>query len=63
MNTSSNKESWIKNFFRHRRPAVIKNRLAAELTSRYSGTGPKYDSASSETHFRSQEFMMNLTDT
>ena len=63
MNTSSSKESWIIIFFRHRRPAAIKNRLEAELIDRYSGTGPKYNSASSETRFHSQEFMMNLTDT
>ena len=36
-----NKESWIRIFPRNRQPWTKKNRLAAELTSRNSGTGPK----------------------
>ena len=40
VNESINKESWIKNFLF--KLAAIENRLAAELTSRNSATGPKY---------------------
>ena len=46
VNESINKERWIKNFPRNWR-------LAAELTSRNSGAGPKYkwNSPSSKTNF------------
>ena len=40
VNESINKENWIKNF--PSKLATIENRLAAELTSRSSATGPKY---------------------
>ena len=41
VNERINKESWIIIFPRSRQPLTKKNRLAAELTSRISGTGPK----------------------
>ena len=37
---AANKKSWVKIFLS--KPTTVENRLAAELKSRNSGTGPKY---------------------